>query len=189
MRRAKPKHSPKVWVAIALLAILLVIVLFSSRKLGIPTVEYVGISPDELFVGQRGVVEVETALGAGQQGILVAKHDYEEGKAFRLGVNVEGTVFLELSDSDTDITLESAVVIGDGKKHTVVAGIDGERAWLSIDGRQQAEERIAKLKDISSAAPLSVGADTAYEEWTREEVEEFSGSILAVKAYLPEVGK
>src|SRR3989344_5943667 len=162
----RQKHA--LWAASVVIILIVLLFFFSGRRLGVPNVEYIGITEQELFADNTGIIEVETKLKPGQQGTLVAKNDYELGKRFRLGVNAEGTVYLEISDSNQDLVLETTTVITDDARHTIVAGMDTQRAWLTIDGTEEAAEEIHGLMSIWSSAELTGGEDAAYEDWTGE---------------------
>ena len=149
-------------------------------KTGTDAYETIPASNVSMFGDNTGIVTITALLPINGAGTLVAKTDYVNSKRFAVFVNAEGTIAVELSDGETSIDLETEEIYTDGSVHTIRIALSDSQAMLLVDGSVAAVADITAVNDISTTAPMSVGADLAYVDWIGEAIETLIGEVSAV---------
>lgn len=133
------------------------------------------------FIGKIGRIEATAVIPIDAIGAIVAREDYLNGGFLKLSVEAEGVISLTLSDGTAAVLLETGKAYNDGQAHTIVAELDGTTAWIDVDGVREAEGSIASISDLQSTVPIAIGANAGYVEYFGEPIEQFTGTIQAVR--------
>ncbi len=135
------------------------------------------------FTLQNNTVTIEARIKIGPEtyGTIVSKYDWLNGKLLQLTAEAEGAISLTASDSSSTTVAETAQAFKDNKFHTIKATLNETTAQVYIDGLLAAEEDASQLGDISSNAPIAIGANIGEQQWIGEAQQPFDGEIKHVK--------
>ncbi len=119
---------------------------------------------------------------AQNEGAIVSKASYVEGRGYKLKINSGGTLAFSLWNEDESIELETAQAINDGKWHHVAASRSSLWVKIFVDGEEKAFY-LGGPVDASNAGKLSIGAGMADYEWSGTPRAPFAGQVASPKIY------
>ncbi len=127
-------------------------------------------------------LEAGVVIPADSYGSIISKNDYINGKYIELGVNVEGTIFFDITDSQTSLTIETKQKYNDAKLHKIKIILNEETAQMIIDEKESLEAE-RNVGDIRNNAPVSIGENVGYIPWTGGKLSVFKGEVNYVRFY------
>ena len=130
------------------------------------------------FTNKTLTIYAKIKLEENTTGTIVSKYDYANVSRLVLGIDVTGSVKLEISDVGFSTILETNKTYIDNKFRDITAVLNNTIAQLYIDGLLEVEANITELNEINTQVPISIGGNADFGTF-----DNFKGLIKEVKIY------